>query len=82
LCREDARNDFQASSYKLHGSFCPTAIVLQEEIANRCMLLLRKRVRRGCFYSNPVPYVNDSIRFTEVPDDNGRGNGFRLAHDR
>jgi formylglycine-generating enzyme required for sulfatase activity len=40
------------------------------------------RVRRGCFYSNPTPYVNDSIRFTEVPDDNGRGNGFRLAHDR
>jgi formylglycine-generating enzyme required for sulfatase activity len=38
------------------------------------------RVRRGCFYGNSVPYVHDSIRFTEVPNDSGRGNGFRLAH--
>jgi formylglycine-generating enzyme required for sulfatase activity len=38
------------------------------------------RVRRGCFWGNPIPYVHDSIRFTEVPNDTGVGNGFRLAH--
>lgn len=38
------------------------------------------RVRRGCFWGNPVPYVHDSIRFTEAPDNRGAGNGFRLAH--
>jgi formylglycine-generating enzyme required for sulfatase activity len=40
------------------------------------------RVRRGCFYGNPAPYVHDSIRFTEVPNAAGVGNGFRLAHDK
>ena len=38
------------------------------------------RVRRGCFWGNPAPYLHDSIRFTEVPNDNSGGNGFRLAH--
>jgi formylglycine-generating enzyme required for sulfatase activity len=38
------------------------------------------RVRRGCFWGNPTPYVHDSIRFTEVPNDTHGGNGFRLAH--
>jgi formylglycine-generating enzyme required for sulfatase activity len=40
------------------------------------------RVRRGCSYMVPTPYVHDSIRFTEVPNDSRSGNGFRLAHDK
>ena len=38
------------------------------------------RVRRGCYYGNPTPYMHDSIRFTEVPNARQSGNGFRLAH--
>ena len=38
------------------------------------------RVRRGCFWGNPTPYMHDSIRFTEVPNARQSGNGFRLAH--
>ena len=43
LCRENVWNGCHALTVNFMGVW-PPAIALQEEIANRCMLLIRKRI--------------------------------------
>ena len=43
LCRERAWNSYHASTVNFMGAW-PPVTALQEEVTNRCMLLLRKRI--------------------------------------